>query len=185
MEEKIREQNQYKLGEILINEDEIKNRATEIGKEISHALEGESVLAIGVLKGAVLWMSELIKHITAPVTIDFVAVSSYGAATKSSGDVRSKYDLDRSIEGLNILVVEDIVDTGLTLSYLKKNLLARGPKSLRICTLLNKPARREVDIDIDYVGFTVEDVFVVGYGLDVDQQFRNLPYITSVDIITT
>ena len=176
------ERNDYKLGEILITEDRIKDRAAEIGKEISDDLCGEPVHIVCILRGAVFWMCELVKHITAPVTIDFMSISSYGAATKSSGQVKINLDLDKSIAGLNVIIVEDIVDSGVTLNYMRGNLLSREPKSLKICALLDKPARRRADIDIniDYVGFTVEDYFIVGYGLDVNQQFRNLPYITCI-----
>ena len=170
----------YKLGEILITEDEIKRRAAEIGDEISRSLDGEPVLIVGILKGAVMWMSDLIKQITAPVIIDFIAVSSYGAAVESSGVVRIIKDLDIVISGLNVIIVEDIIDSGVTLNYVTEILQARGPKSLKICVLLDKPARRKADIEIDYVGFTIDDLFVVGYGLDVDQRYRNLPYITYI-----
>ena len=173
--------NGYRTGEILITEDEIKKRAAEIGSEISEALAGEPVLIVGILKGAVLWMSDLIKHIKSPVRIDFMAVSSYGAATKTSGVVRIIKDLDIAITGLNVIIVEDIVDSGVTLNYLRNILLAREPKSLKICALLDKPAGRRAEIEADYVGFTVDDLFIIGYGLDVDQQFRNLPYITYIE----
>jgi len=170
----------YKLGEILITEDEIKRRAAGIGDEISRSLDGEPVLIVGILKGAVMWMSDLIKQITAPVIIDFIAVSSYGAAVESSGVVRIIKDLDIVVSGLNVIIVEDIIDSGVTLNYVTEILQARGPKSLKICVLLDKPARRKADIEIDYVGFTIDDLFVVGYGLDVDQRYRNLPYITYI-----
>ena len=172
--------NGYKTGEILITEDEIRKRAAEIGSEISEDLAGEPVLIVGILKGAILWMSDLIKCIKAPVSIDFMAVSSYGAATKTSGVVRINKDLDIAVTGLNVIIVEDIIDSGVTLNYLKSMLLARNPKSLKICALLDKPTRRRAEIKADYVGFTVDDLFIVGYGLDVDQQFRNLPYITYI-----
>ncbi|GHU49688.1 hypoxanthine phosphoribosyltransferase [Clostridia bacterium] len=174
------EDREYKLGEIIISEDQIKARARELGVEISREYAGEGVLVIGILKGAVLWMSDLIKCIDIPVKIDFMAVSSYGAATRSSGVVRILKDLDADILGQNVIIVEDIVDSGVTLNYLKEYLLGRGPKSLKICALLDKPSGRRAAIDVDYVGFTVDDVFIVGYGLDVNQQFRNLPFVTSV-----
>ncbi|MDR3294339.1 MAG: hypoxanthine phosphoribosyltransferase [Clostridiales Family XIII bacterium] len=174
------ESKSYKLEKILISKEEIDRRAAEIGRLISEDLAGETVLVVGILKGAFLWMGNVIQHITIPVKIDFMAVSSYGAATKSSGVVRILKDLDSAIEGQNVIVVEDIVDSGVTLAYLKESLLGRGPKSLRICTLLDKPEGRRTEIQADYTGFTVGDAFIVGYGLDVDQQFRNLPYITSV-----
>ncbi|MCL1810274.1 MAG: hypoxanthine phosphoribosyltransferase [Clostridiales bacterium] len=149
-----------------------------MGKAISEEFAGEEVLVVGILKGAVLWLSDVIKHIELDMRIDFMAVSSYGASTKSSGVVRIVKDLDAPIEGKNVIIVEDIVDSGVTLNYLKNYLLAMGPKSLRICSLLDKPAGRRVQIEVDYVGFTVEDRFIVGYGLDYDQRYRNLPYIT-------
>ncbi|MDR2132971.1 MAG: hypoxanthine phosphoribosyltransferase [Clostridiales Family XIII bacterium] len=171
----------YKPGNILISEDEIRARAAEIGKKVSEDFAGEEILVVGILKGAVMWMSDVIKNISLPLRVDFMAVSSYGASTKSSGVVRILKDLDNSIEGKNILLVEDIVDSGTTLNYLREVLLHRGPKALRICALLDKPSGRCVPIRVDYVGFTVEDVFIVGYGLDVNQRYRNLPYITSVE----
>jgi hypoxanthine phosphoribosyltransferase len=171
----------YKPGEILIAEEEIRRRAAEIGQKISADFEGEEIMVVGILKGAVLWMGDVIKNISLPIRIDFMAVSSYGSTTKSSGVVRILKDLDNAIEGKNVLLVEDIVDSGVTLNYLREILLHRGPKNLRICALLDKPAGRRVAIHIDYIGFTVEDVFIVGYGLDVNQRYRNLPYITSIE----
>jgi hypoxanthine phosphoribosyltransferase len=173
----------YKPGKVLITEEEIRKRAEEIGQKISEDFAGEEVLVIGILKGAVLWMSDVIKHISLPVRIDFMAVSSYGAATKSSGVVRILKDLDNAIDGKNVILVEDIVDSGATLNYLREILLRREPKSLRICALLDKPSGRRVAIRVDYTGFMVEDVFIVGYGLDVNQRYRNLPYITAVEEI--
>ncbi|MDR2355477.1 MAG: hypoxanthine phosphoribosyltransferase [Clostridiales Family XIII bacterium] len=172
---------QYRPGKILITEAEIRRRAAEIGQKISEEYAGEEVLVVGILKGAVLWMGDVIKNISLPVRIDFMAVSSYGASTKSSGVVRILKDLDNAIEKKNVILVEDIVDSGVTLNYLREVLLHRGPKSLRICALLDKPAGRRAAVHIDYTGFTVEDVFIVGYGLDVNQCYRNLPYITSVE----
>jgi hypoxanthine phosphoribosyltransferase len=171
---------EYVLGEPHITPKQIEKRASEIGGQISRDMAGEELFVVGILKGAVMWMSDVIKHVSLPVKIDFMAVSSYGASTQSSGVVRILKDLDCSIEGMNVLIVEDIVDSGTTLGYLRDNLLSRGPKSLRICTLLDKPARRRTDIAVDYTGFAVDDVFIVGYGLDVDQRFRNLPYIAAV-----
>jgi hypoxanthine phosphoribosyltransferase len=171
----------YKPGRILITEEEIRRRAAEIGQKISADFAGEEILVVGILKGAVLWMSDVIKNISLPLRLDFMAVSSYGVSTKSSGVVRILKDLDNSIEGKNVLLVEDIVDSGVTLNYLREILLHRGPKSLRICALLDKPAGRRVAIHADYTGFTVEDVFIVGYGLDVNQRYRNLPYIASAE----
>jgi hypoxanthine phosphoribosyltransferase len=171
---------EYVLGDILITQERIERRASEIGGMISRDVAGEELLLIGILKGAVMWMSAVMKSITVPVEIDFMAVSSYGASTVSSGVVRILKDLDEAIEGKNVVIVEDIIDSGVTLSYLRENLLSRGPKSLRVCALLDKPARRETNINADYTGFTVDDLFIVGYGLDLNQRFRNLPYITSV-----
>jgi hypoxanthine phosphoribosyltransferase len=170
----------YKPGKVLITEDEIRARAGEIGRRISDDFAGEEVLVVGVLKGAFMWMGEVIKHVSSPLRIDFMAVSSYGASTKSSGVVRILKDLDNAIEGKNVMLVEDIVDSGVTLNYLREHLLNRGPKALRICALLDKPAGRLVTVPVDYTGFTVDDVFIVGYGLDVNQRYRNLPYVTSV-----
>ena len=136
---------------------------------------------IAVLKGAFVFMADLVRQIEGPVTLDFIAVSSYGAGTASSGQVRLLKDLDRSLEGRHVVIVEDIVDTGLTLSYLQEILRAREPKSLRTACLLSKPSRRKVEVPVEYVGFTIEDRFVVGYGLDFDEQFRQLPYIGVMD----
>jgi hypoxanthine phosphoribosyltransferase len=166
------------FGEIMISEDEIQKRIAEMGKEISKDYEGETILTICVLKGACIFMSDLLKNITTDTNIDFMAVSSYGAETSSSGVVRILKDLDSSIEGKHVLIVEDIVDSGLTLHYLRDYLLGRKPKTLKICTLLDKPERREADISPDYTGFVIENKFIVGYGLDYQEKYRNLPYIT-------
>lgn len=166
------------FGEIMISEDEIQKRITELGKEISKDYDGETILTICVLKGACIFMSDLLKNITTDTNIDFMAVSSYGADTSSSGVVRILKDLDSSIEGKHVLIVEDIVDSGLTLHYLRDYLLGRKPKTLKICTLLDKPERREADISPDYTGFVIENKFIVGYGLDYQEKYRNLPYIT-------
>ncbi|MDR1247410.1 MAG: hypoxanthine phosphoribosyltransferase [Clostridiales Family XIII bacterium] len=169
----------YKPGKILITEDEIRTRAGEIGRRISDDFAGEEVLVVGILKGAFMWMCDVIKNISLPVRVDFIAVSSYGASTKSSGVVRILKDLDNAIEDKNVILIEDIVDSGVTLNYLREHLLSRGPKALRICTLLDKPAGRRTAVRVDYTGFTVDDVFIIGYGLDVNQRYRNLPYITA------
>ncbi len=171
---------EVELGEIIISQEQIENRAKEIGKQISEDYAGEEVYVIGILKGAVLWMSEVLKNMDLPARIDFMAVSSYGASTKSSGVVKINKDLDDSVEGRNVIIMEDIVDSGVTLNYLKEYLTGMHPKSLKICTLLDKPEGRKKDIDVDYIGFEVGHVFIVGFGLDFDQRFRNLPYITSV-----
>jgi len=166
--------------EIMIDEKQILCRADEIAEEISRDFAGESVILIGILKGAVLWLSDIIKRMTVDVQIDFMSVSSYGASTKTTGVVKIMKDLDMPIEGKNVIIVEDIVDSGVTLNYLKNYLLGMGPKCLKICALLDKPAGRRIDIEVDYIGFTVEDKFIVGYGLDYDQKYRNLPYITCI-----
>ncbi len=169
------------MGEILISEEELQARINELGEQISKDFEGEEVVLICVLKGACMFLSDLMKRISTIVTIDFMAVSSYGNALESSGVVKISKDLDSSIEGKNVIIVEDILDTGLTLKYLYENLLTRNPKTLKIATLLEKPARKIADIEADYTGFEVEDRFIIGYGLDYEQKFRNLPYITCLD----
>ena len=167
-------------GEVMIGEKQILERAEEIGKLISEDFAGEEVLLIGILKGAVMWLSDVIRHIDLDVRIDFMAVESYGASTKSTGVVKIVKDLDVPIEGRNVIIVEDIVDSGVTLNYLKNYLLGMNPKCLKICTLLDKPTGRKIEIHVDYIGFTVPDKFIVGYGLDYDQLYRNLPYITCI-----
>lgn len=168
--------------EVLIEADEVMKRIKEMGEQISADYEGKSLHLISVLRGGVFITTELAKHLTVPVTLDFMSVSSYGNSTISSGDVRIMKDLDDSIVGRNVLVVEDIVDTGRTLKYLCDNLKTRMPESLKLCTLLDKPDRRVIDINVDYVGFTIPDEFVVGFGLDYAQKYRNLPYIGKVII---
>jgi len=163
--------------EILIPEDRLQQRITELGAQISRDYAGEDLLLLAVLKGSVLFLSDLMRHITVPHAVDFMATSSYGASTESSGIVRILKDLDEPIQGRNVLIVEDIIDTGHTLDYLLRLLRARMPKSLRICTLLNKPDRREIDVHVDYIGFDIPNEFVLGYGLDYDELYRNLPYI--------
>lgn len=163
--------------EILIPEDRLQQRITELGAQISRDYAGEDLLLLAVLKGSVLFLSDLMRHITIPHAVDFMATSSYGASTESSGIVRILKDLDEPIQGRNVLIVEDIIDTGHTLNYLLLLLRARMPKSLRICTLLNKPDRREVNVHVDYIGFDIPNEFVLGYGLDYDELYRNLPYI--------
>jgi hypoxanthine phosphoribosyltransferase len=165
------------VGEILIEPDALRARVAELGEEISEAYTGRDLLLIGVLKGAVFFMADLMRHLTVPCEVDFMAISSYGAATDSSGVVRILKDLDINIEGRNVLVVEDIIDSGLTLSYLIRNLESREPASLEICALLTKPDRREIDVDVRWVGFDIPNRFVVGYGLDFAERYRNLPYV--------
>lgn len=162
---------------VLLTEEEVDARIKEIGEKISKDYEGKQIHLICVLKGGSFFMCELAKRITVPVSLDFMSVSSYGGDTKSSGIVKIVKDLDESIKDKDVLVVEDIVDSGRTLSYLMELLRDRGPKSLHLCTLLDKPDRRVVDVDVDYTGFQIPDEFVVGYGLDYDQRYRNLPYI--------
>ena len=163
--------------EIMLTEDEVDNRIREIGEQISKDYAGKTVHLICVLKGGSFFMTELAKRITVPVSLDFMSVSSYGGSTKSSGVVRIVKDLDEPLEGKDVLVVEDIVDSGRTLSYLLEMLRDRKPASVKLCTLLDKPERRVVDVNVDYTGFQIPDEFVVGYGLDYDQKYRNLPYI--------
>ena len=162
---------------VLIPEDKVDERIAQLGEQISRDYAGRQVHLIGILKGSIFFICELAKRITVPVTMDFMSVSSYGAGTKSSGVVKLIKDLDEPIEGKDVLVVEDIIDSGHTLSYLLKNLSSRNPASIRLCPLLDKPERREVDVEVDYQGFSIPDEFVIGYGLDYDQRYRNLPYI--------
>ncbi len=168
-------------GTILFTDKDIQRRAKELGKKISKDYEGEEVILVGTLKGAVMWMSELMKHITVDTKIDFVSASSYGSGTMSSGIVKLKKDVSMDIFNKNVMIIEDIVDTGTTLKFLKDYLSNRNPKNIKICTMLDKPSRRTNDISADYIGFEVEDLFVIGYGLDYDQKYRNLPYISYLE----
>jgi hypoxanthine phosphoribosyltransferase len=165
------------VGEILIDEETLAGRVRELGAEVSADYQGRDLLLIGVLKGAVFFMADLMRHLTVPCEVDFMAISSYGDATDSSGIVRILKDLDINIEGRDVLVVEDIIDSGLTLSYLIRNLESREPGSLEVCALLTKPSRREIDVPVRYVGFEIPNKFVVGYGLDFGERYRNLPYV--------
>ena len=165
------------IKKILIDEDTLQAKVRELGAKITEDYEGKDLLLICVLKGAAVFVSDLMKRIKLPLEIDFMAVSSYGSDTKSSGVVRILKDLDKGIEGKHLLIVEDIIDSGLTLSYLIENLKARGPESVEVCTILDKPDRRKVDMNIKYTGFKVPDEFVVGYGLDYVEKYRNLPYV--------
>jgi hypoxanthine phosphoribosyltransferase len=169
------------ISETLIDEERLSRRIGELGEEISSDYAGHDLLLVGVLKGAVFFMSDLMRQLTIPCEIDFMAISSYAGATESSGVVRILKDLDMNIEGRDVLVVEDIIDSGLTLSYLIRNLEAREPASLEICALLTKPERREIDVPVRYVGFEIPNRFVVGYGLDYDEKYRNLPYVGVLD----
>jgi hypoxanthine phosphoribosyltransferase len=165
------------VGEVLIDEDTLRNRIVELGAEISADYEGRDLLLVGVLKGAIFFISDLMRELRVPCEIDFMAITSYGAGTDSSGVVRILKDLEINISGRDVLVVEDIIDSGLTLSYLRRTLAARKPASLEICTLLTKPERREVEVPVRYVGFEIPNQFVIGYGLDFAERYRNLPYI--------
>lgn len=162
---------------VLFTEEELKARAKTLAAQINADYAGKAPMLISVLRGSFIFMADLMREITLPCTVDFMAVSSYGSGTTSSGQVRITKDLSESIEGRDIIVVEDILDSGNTLSYLLQILQARHPASMKLCTLLDKPSRRTKPVDVDYVGFTVEDLFVVGYGLDYAEKYRNLPYI--------
>lgn len=166
---------------VLISEESVAKRIAEMGAQISRDYAGESVCLLCILKGSVFFTTELAKHVTVPVLLDFMSVSSYGSGTTSSGNVRIVKDLDTPIEGQHVLVVEDIIDTGHTLAYLMEYLEQRRPKSLKLCTLLDKPQRRVSDVTVDYTGFEIPDKFVVGYGLDYDQKYRNLPYVGVIE----
>jgi hypoxanthine phosphoribosyltransferase len=165
------------VGEVLIDQPALQGRIGELGAEISADYVGRDLLLVGVLKGAVFFMADLMRELSVPCEIDFMAISSYGAATDSSGVVRILKDLDINVAGRDVLVVEDIVDSGLTLSYLMRNLRSRKPASLEICALLTKPDRREIEVPIRYVGFEIPNRFVIGYGLDFAERYRNLPYV--------
>ena len=167
--------------EVLIDQDALQRRIAELGEEISADYAGRDLLLVGVLKGAVFFMADLMRHLTVPCEVDFMAISSYGDATDSSGIVRILKDLDINIEGRHVLVVEDIIDSGLTLSYLIRNLESREPATLEVCALLTKPSRREIDVPVRYVGFEIPNKFVVGYGLDFAERYRNLPYVGVLD----
>ena len=169
------------LGETLVSADELQRRVAELGEEISSDYAGRSLLLVGILKGAVFFLSDLMRFIDIPVEVDFMAVASYGSATDSSGVVRILKDLDAAIEGRDVLIVEDIVDSGLTLQYLMRNLGSRNPRTLEVCALLTKPERRKVDLPSRYVGFEIPDRFVVGYGLDHAEQYRNLPFVAVLE----
>ena len=166
---------------VLLSEEEVDQRIQAIGEQISRDYRGKQVHLVCVLKGGSFFMCELAKRITVPVSLDFMSVSSYGSDTKSSGVVKIVKDLDESLKDKDVIVVEDIVDSGRTLSYLLEMLRDREPRSLRLCTLLDKPERRVVDVNVDYTGFEIPDEFVVGYGLDYDQRYRNLPYIGVIE----
>ena len=169
-----------KIGEILVQADELQHRITEMAAEVSRDYAGKDLLLIGVLKGAVFFLSDLMRQIEIPCEVDFMAVSSYGSATESSGVVRIIKDLDQSIDGRHVLIVEDIVDSGLTLNYLLRTLKARNPASLEVCALLTKPERRKIETPARYIGFEIPDKFAIGYGLDYAERYRNLPYVATL-----
>lgn len=168
------------IGDILVQPDALRRRVEELGAQITADYEGKDLLLVGVLKGAVFFLADVMRHIAVPCDLDFMAVSSYGSATDSSGVVRIIKDLDAPLEGRDVLIVEDIVDSGLTLQYLLRNLGARNPASLEVCALLTKPERRKVELEARYVGFEIPDRFVIGYGLDFDEKYRNLPYVATL-----
>jgi hypoxanthine phosphoribosyltransferase len=169
------------VAEVLIEEAALQARVAELGAEVARDYRGRDLLLIGVLKGAIFFMADLMRHVDVPCEVDFMAISSYGAGVDSSGVVRILKDLDVSIEGREVLIVEDIVDSGLTLSYLMRTLQARNPASLEVCALLTKPERRKVDLPIRYVGFEIPNRFAIGYGLDHAERFRNLPFVAVLD----
>ncbi|MGI6224781.1 MAG: hypoxanthine phosphoribosyltransferase [Peptococcales bacterium] len=169
------------ISRILLSEEQIKNKVKEMGELITNDYRDKDLLVICILKGAMVFMADLVREIKVPLDIDTMVVSSYGTSTKSSGVVRILKDLDESVENRDILIVEDIIDTGLTLKYLLDNILSRGPKSVKICSFLDKPDRRAVDIVADYKGYSIPDEFVVGYGLDYAEKYRNLPYVGILD----
>lgn len=169
------------IGEILVSGEDLRRRVAELGRQVSEDYEGRDLIMVGVLKGAVIFLADLMRGITIPCEVDFMAVSSYGSQTDSSGVVRILKDLDAPIQGRNVLIVEDIIDSGLTLQYLMRNLNARDPASLEVCTLLTKPDRLRVDLEPRYVGFEIPDRFAIGYGLDHAQRYRNLDYVAALN----
>jgi hypoxanthine phosphoribosyltransferase len=171
----------HAIGEILVPADALQRRVKELAQEVSRDYAGKDLVLVGVLKGAVFFLSDLMRGLEVPCEVDFMAVASYGSATKSSGVVRILKDLDAVIEGRDVLIVEDIVDSGLTLQYLLRNLAGRQPRSLEVCALLIKPERREVDLHTRYVGFEIPNRFAIGYGLDYDERYRNLPYVAALN----
>ena len=168
------------IGKILVSEEQLATRIREMGADVTRDYRDKDLLLLGILKGAVLFLSDLIRHIEIPAEVDFMAVASYGSATKSSGVVRILKDLDAVIEGRDVLIVEDIVDSGLTLQYLLRNLAGRNPRSLEVCALLVKPERQKVDLRTKYVGFEIPNRFAIGYGLDHAERYRNLPYVAAL-----
>lgn len=171
----------YKLTGVMLSQEKIENKVTELAKQIEKDYEGQDLLLVGILKGASVFVADLMRKINLNVNIDFMSVSSYGSGTVSSGTVKILKDLDVDIKDKNVLIVEDIIDSGITLRNLYDTLMTREPRSLKLCTLLNKPERKKVDVNVDYVGFVIEDKFIVGYGIDYDEKYRNLPYIAIVE----
>lgn len=168
------------ISNTLISQKEIENKVIELAKKIEKDYEKQEVLIVGVLKGAFVFVSDLVRNINLDLSLDFIAVSSYGMSTESSGVVKINKDIEMDLTGKNVIIVEDIIDTGLTLKYIKEYLSGKNAKSVRICTLLDKPSRRKCDVDVDYVGFEIEDLFIVGYGIDCKEKYRNLPYIAYI-----
>jgi len=168
------------IGEILVQPDDLRRRVADLGAEISRDYDGRDLLLVGVLKGAIFFLSDLMRELSIPCEVDFMAVASYGSATDSSGVVRILKDLDSPIEGRDVLIVEDIVDSGLTLQYLLRNLRAREPASVEVCALLTKPERRKIELEARYVGFEIPNRFAIGYGLDHDERYRNLPFVAAL-----
>jgi hypoxanthine phosphoribosyltransferase len=168
-------------GRVQLDEERIHERVLELGRQIRDDYQGQPLHLVCVLNGAFIFMADLVRAIDLPITIDFLSVSSYGSRTESSGEVRLVKDLDLSLKGRHVLLVEDIIDTGLTMNYLRNYLTGRGPLSVKVVTLLSKPSRRLVDVDVDYLGFEIEDAFVYGYGLDVAHEYRNVPFVTSAE----
>ena len=168
------------ISNTLISQEEIENKVIELAKKIEKDYEKQEVLIVGVLKGAFVFVSDLVRNINLDLSLDFIAVSSYGMSTESSGVVKINKDIEMDLTGKNVIIVEDIIDTGLTLKYIKEYLSGKNAKSVRICTLLDKPSRRKCNVDVDYVGFEIEDLFIVGYGIDCKEKYRNLPYIAYI-----
>lgn len=171
---------EHLIKEILVDEDQIKRKVAELGAKITEDYRGKDLVLVGILKGAVIFMSDLVRNIKMPIGMDFMAVSSYGRSSTSTGEVRIIKDLDGSVENKDVIIVEDIIDTGYTLAYLTDNIRKRGARSVKVCTLLDKPERRKVDVPVDYPGFEIPDEFVIGYGLDYAEMGRNLPYVAAL-----
>jgi len=171
---------EHLIKEILVDEDQIKRKVAELGAKITEDYRGKDLVLVGILKGAVIFMSDLVRNIKMPIGMDFMAVSSYGRSSTSTGEVRIIKDLESSVENKDIIIVEDIIDTGYTLAYLTDNIRKRGARSVKVCTLLDKPERRKVDVPVDYPGFEIPDEFVIGYGLDYAEMGRNLPYVAAL-----